>query len=137
MNISNLWSIPIRPLDASSGSSSSSANGSSSSTPSNQLNANSFITLLTAQLQAQDPLDPMDPNQMVDELTSMNSLQQLMAIKQDLDSLLSAAGGSPPAASGSVRAANATPNLAATPSASYHDAVVQQKIFPASSPANS
>ena len=58
--------------------------------PSNELNANSFITLLTTQLQAQDPLNPLDPNQMVDELTTMNSFEQLLQIRQDLDTLVSA-----------------------------------------------
>jgi len=47
--------------------------------------ANSFITLLVAQLQAQDPLNPMDPTQMVSELTEINSLQQLVQIRTDLD----------------------------------------------------
>lgn len=71
-------------------SSSSSSSSSSTSSSNNQLNANSFITLLTAQLQAQDPLSPMDPDQMMGELVSMNSLQQLIGIKQDLDNLTGA-----------------------------------------------
>ena len=57
----------------------------------NELNANSFITLLTTQLQAQDPLNPLDPNQMVNELTTMNTLQELIQIRQDMDTLVSAA----------------------------------------------
>jgi len=32
----------------------------------------------------------MDPNQMVDELTSMNTLQQVMQMRQDLDTLVGA-----------------------------------------------
>ncbi len=55
---------------------------------SNDLNPNSFITLLTAQLQAQDPLNPMDPSQMVDQLTQINSLQQLIQIQSDLQTLV-------------------------------------------------
>ncbi len=62
---------------------------SSSTTDSNnQLGPNSFITLLTAQLQAQDPLNPMDPSQMVDQLTEINSLQQLIQIQSDLQQAL-------------------------------------------------
>jgi flagellar basal-body rod modification protein FlgD len=61
---------------------------SSNSNSNNQLNANSFITLLTAQLQAQDPLNPMDPSQMVDQLTQINSLQQLIQIQSDLQQVL-------------------------------------------------
>jgi flagellar basal-body rod modification protein FlgD len=53
-----------------------------------ELGPDAFITLLTAQLQAQDPLNPMDPNQMVNELTSMNTLQETIQIRQDMDSLV-------------------------------------------------
>jgi flagellar basal-body rod modification protein FlgD len=63
---------------------------SSSNSSSNQLNGNSFITLLTAQLQAQSPLNPMDPSQMVDQLAQINSLQQLIQIQSDLQTLNSA-----------------------------------------------
>ena len=100
--------------------------------PSNQLDANSFITLLTAQLQAQDPLDPMNPQEMVNELVSMNSLQQLIQIQQDLATI----GGLSTGASGSSNSAAATPAAqnaatiapAPAPSPSYHDAVMQQRI---------
>ena len=60
----------------------------SSSDSNNQLGPNSFITLLTAQLQAQDPLNPLDPSQMVDQLTQINSLQQLVQIQTDLQQML-------------------------------------------------
>lgn len=72
---------------------SGSASDSANPPASNQLDPNSFITLLTTQLQAQDPLDPLSPDQMVSELTSMNTLQQLIQIRQDMDTLVSAAGG--------------------------------------------
>jgi len=95
----NISGIPraLPQTSPSTGSSSSSSTNSSS----NQLNGNSFITLLTAQLQAQDPLNPMDPDQMVNELVSMNSLQQLIGIKQDLDNLTGANSSSGTAATGS------------------------------------
>src|SRR5579885_2986572 len=69
----------------------------------NELNANSFITLLPTQLQAQDPLNPLDPNQMVNELTTMNTLQELIQIRQDMDTLVSAAqtGSEGPGGAGS------------------------------------
>jgi hypothetical protein len=73
--------------------------GSSSPKNPSELGPDAFITLLTAQLQAQDPLNPMDPNQMVTELTSMNTLQETIQIRQDLDTLAAASkassGGSP------------------------------------------
>jgi len=70
----------------------------SSTDSSNQLGPNSFITLLTAQLQAQDPLNPMDPSQMVDQLTEINSLQQLIQIQSDLQTAL----GLPQASTGTT-----------------------------------
>jgi flagellar basal-body rod modification protein FlgD len=60
----------------------------SSNASNDQLGPNSFITLLTAQLQAQDPLNPMDPSEMVDQLTQINSLQQLVQIQSDLQQVL-------------------------------------------------
>jgi len=88
---------------AASSNSSNSTNAPSTGSLDEGLDPNSFITLLTAQLKAQDPLDPMDPDQMVSELTSMNTLQQTIQMRQDLDSLLSAASpsGSTPSGSGS------------------------------------
>ena len=84
---------------------------SSSANLGNGLNANSFLTLLTTQLQAQDPLNPMDPSQMVDQLTEINSLQQLIQIQSDLQTMLGTsssatqgtAGQSGTAASGSTQ----------------------------------
>lgn len=67
---------------------------SSPGTSLSELGPNAFITLLTAQLQAQDPLNPMDPNQMVSELTSMNTLQETIQMRQDMDALLAAAKAS-------------------------------------------
>jgi flagellar hook assembly protein FlgD len=78
------------PLVSSDSTTSGTGSTSPQPTASNTLGPNSFITLLTAQLQAQDPLSPMDPNQMVNELTSINSLQQLVQIKADLDTLIGA-----------------------------------------------
>jgi flagellar hook assembly protein FlgD len=43
----------------------------------------------------------MDPDQMMDELVSMNSLEQLIGIKQDLDNLTGATSGSGTPATGS------------------------------------
>src|SRR5277367_6432950 len=68
--------------------------GTAPATPaSSTLDANSFITLLTTELQAQDPLNPLDPTQFVSQLTDLNSLQQLIQIRTDLDSLAGAVSG--------------------------------------------
>ena len=41
-----------------------------------------FLQLLTAQLRNQDPISPMDPNQFLGQLVQLNSLEQLIAIRQ-------------------------------------------------------
>jgi flagellar basal-body rod modification protein FlgD len=41
-----------------------------------------FLQLLTAQLQNQDPTSPMDPNQFLGQLVQLNSLEQLIGIRQ-------------------------------------------------------
>jgi flagellar basal-body rod modification protein FlgD len=137
MNIQGVVStnLPARAA-ATSATTTTSSSTNSPSAPSNVLNANSFITLLTAQLQAQDPLDPMDPDQMVNELVSMNSLQELIGIKQDLDNL---GGATPARGTTPTRAASTSlpaQGQVAAPSPSYHDAIIQQKLFPAQPPAS-
>jgi flagellar basal-body rod modification protein FlgD len=75
---------------------------SSASSSANSLNPNSFITLLTAQLQAQDPLNPMDPSQMVDQLTQINSLQQLIQIQSDLQTIVGGSSSTGTASTGAT-----------------------------------
>jgi len=89
-----------------------STSSSSQGTSISELGPNAFIMLLTAQLQAQDPLNPMDPNQMVNELTSMNTLQETIQIREDLDALAAAAKGST-AGSGTSSNASAAPSTPA------------------------
>jgi flagellar basal-body rod modification protein FlgD len=131
MNISQIMSQNHTARPAATSNSNSTSNNSGTNIPSNQLNGNSFITLLTAQLQAQDPTNPMDPNQMVNELVSINSLQQLVQIQNDLS------GGAGASATSGSTGASANVQQAISPSPSYHDAVMQQHFFPAASPANS
>ena len=53
-----------------------------------------FLKLLVAQLKSQSPLDPVDPNQFVGQLTQFNMLDQLMQIRELLQS-----ASTPPASS--------------------------------------
>ena len=59
-------------------------------------NPNLFISLLTAQLKAQDPLNPMSPQDMVNQLTQVSSLQQLININQTLNKISIASQGTSP-----------------------------------------
>lgn len=64
-------------------------------TPSTDVNKNMFLQLLVAQLQNQDPLNPTDSSQFVTQLAefqqleqSVNSGQDITAIRQDLDQMV-------------------------------------------------
>ena len=77
--------------------------------PSNdpQATKEEFISLLVAQLQNQDPLDPTDGTQFLSQLTEINSLEQLLEIRTDLDQLAGApAGGSDGGSTGSGTSAS-------------------------------
>jgi len=80
---------------SSTGSPSTSAT-SPSSTATGIADPNLFITLLTAQLQAQDPLNPMSPQDMVNQLTEVSSLQQLVNINQTLTTISKGSQGPSP-----------------------------------------
>jgi len=66
-------------------------NSSTSSSSDPQATKQEFISLLVAQLQNQDPLNPTDGTQFLSQLTEINSLEQLLGIRSDLDQLASAA----------------------------------------------
>jgi flagellar basal-body rod modification protein FlgD len=53
-----------------------------------------FLTLLVSELKNQDPTQPTDPTAYVQQLVSVNSLQQLISINQDLGGSSSSGSGS-------------------------------------------
>jgi flagellar basal-body rod modification protein FlgD len=95
MQINNLSSIPADATFSSPGSSSTNA-ANSSSAANGLANPNLFITLLTAQLKAQDPLNPLSPQDMVNQLTAVSSLQQLVNINQTLKNISTGSTGTSP-----------------------------------------
>jgi flagellar basal-body rod modification protein FlgD len=111
-------------MHAAAASSGSSGSSSTSSTTSGDLaasdalaNEQTFLQLLVAQLQNQDPDDPMDGTQFVTQLAQFSSLEQELAMRQDLDKMAAAVptsttstSGSGGTGSGSDSSANATTN---------------------------
>ena len=84
----------ISQNDAASGSSSS---GTTAGTGTSQVTKNMFLQLLVAQIKNQDPMSPTDGVQFLTQLAqfqqleqSMNSGQDLTAIRTDLDLLVQA-----------------------------------------------
>jgi flagellar basal-body rod modification protein FlgD len=57
-----------------------------------------FMTLLVAQLKNQDPLAPQDGTEFVAQLTQMNSLDQLVGIRESIDKLNTYLQGKPSSA---------------------------------------
>jgi flagellar basal-body rod modification protein FlgD len=52
-----------------------------------------FLQLLMAQLKSQSPLDPVDPNQFVGQLVQFNTLDQIMQIRQLVESAVQGTAG--------------------------------------------
>ena len=55
---------------------------------------NTFLTLLTTQLRNQDPTNAMDAQQMTSQLVQFSSVEQQLAMNQNLDRLISLQQGS-------------------------------------------
>ena len=73
------------------GSSTPAANtGSTTTAPSGAATQQMFLKLLVSQLQNQDPMNPTDSTQFVAQLAQFSELEQVMAIRADLDSLTAA-----------------------------------------------
>ncbi len=72
--------------------STASANATSGNDP--QATENMFMQLLVAQLQNQDPTQPTDGVQFLQQLTDISSLEQLLDIHQDLDTMSGQASSS-------------------------------------------
>lgn len=56
--------------------------------PKQDLGEQEFLTLLMTQLSNQDPLNPMESQQFMEQVASMNQVQQLMSANERLDSLM-------------------------------------------------
>src|ERR1700761_9457800 len=67
---------------------------SDSGSDSTTITANDFLQLLVAEMKNQDPTADQDPNAYIDQLVQVNSLQQLIAINQDLTPLTNTGTGS-------------------------------------------
>lgn len=67
---------------------------------SSTISANDFLTLLVTEMKNQDPTSATDPNQYINQLVSVNSLEQLIQINQTLSAAVVApdvaSGGSNP-----------------------------------------
>lgn len=102
----------VNSLGASSSSSSSSsaADALGGTAPTEQM----FLQLLVAQLQNQDPLNPTDSTQFVSQLAQFSELEQVMAIRNDTDTLVTDASSAISAAASNTSAQTSTTNQTQT-----------------------
>jgi flagellar basal-body rod modification protein FlgD len=61
-----------------------------------------FLQLLVTQIQNQDPLNPDDSMQFVSQLAQFTELEQVIAIRGDIESQISASGTTTSATSGTT-----------------------------------
>lgn len=92
----------ISSNQAASGTTGQGSSGSNTNATSTTVDKNMFLQLLVAQLKNQDPLNPSDGTQFVAQLAqfqqleqSVNSGQDLTAIRQDLDKLVAQGTSAP------------------------------------------
>src|ERR1700733_5048315 len=103
---------PLSSLLGSSGS--SSTNGTSSSSANGGTPAPSeevFLQLLVSQIQNQDPLNPTDSTQFVSQLAQFSELEQVIAIRSDIETAMSGSSTNPattPPADGSTTSPDPT-----------------------------
>jgi flagellar basal-body rod modification protein FlgD len=92
----------INALGASTGSSSTSGSSVKAAATSAAQSQNMFLQLLVSQIQNQDPLNPTDSTQFVSQLAQFSELEQVIAIRGDIESQTSTQTATP------TTAANAT-----------------------------
>lgn len=81
------------------------------------ISANDFLTLLVTEMKNQDPTATTDPNEYINQLVSVNSLQQLISINQTLTGDLSTTADS--------QTARPSASFKSTPSAPVHGTPAQ------------
>ena len=96
------------------------ASASANSSDPSMVTANDFLTLLVTEMKNQDPTSATDPNQYINQLVSVNSLEQLIQINQTLAAGLAAStqGDSQQSGSTAVPASVTQTDRAAAPSES-------------------
>ena len=69
-----------------------------------------FLQLLVSQIQNQDPLNPTDSTQFVSQLAQFSELEQVIAIRSDIETAMSSSSGSSTTPASTTDAANPTSN---------------------------
>lgn len=116
MRASGIWNHPMASDQALAGSKATPMSGtasgtsgtSTSSSDSATISANDFLTLLVTEMKNQDPTASTDPNEYINQLVSVNSLEQLISINQNVSTALGTSSTSSSKTSASAQAINST-----------------------------
>jgi len=84
--------MTIQPMTTPTPAQSTGTTASQDSSP-DDVSENEFLQLLVAQIQYQDPTNPTDSTAFVTQLAQFSSLEQLIAIRGDLDSQVQSGTG--------------------------------------------
>jgi flagellar basal-body rod modification protein FlgD len=103
----------------------------SSDTSSAAISANDFLTLLVTEMQNQDPTANTDPNEYINQLVSVNSLEQLIDINQTLTTGLGASPTTSGSSSPATQAITSPSSLTGRSASSQVHAAVQKGGAPA------
>lgn len=110
-----------------------SGSGSNPTSSSSTISANDFLTLLVTEMQNQDPTSATDPNEYINQLVSVNSLEQLIQINQTLSSAVPVSSGS---SSGTPSpSASPTPEAGLAPGGTHPTPTSGNLGIPATNPA--
>jgi flagellar basal-body rod modification protein FlgD len=96
----SIWNNPAAESTVNTNAASASTAAAGQANSPRGIGANDFLTLLVTEMQNQDPTATTDPNEYVNQLVSVNSLEQLIQINETLQGAAAAAGASRPSISG-------------------------------------
>jgi len=95
--------MTIQPLTASQTSAGAAA---AAPSPPTDVNENEFLTLLVAQIKNQDPTNPTDSTQFVTQLAQFSELEQMIAIRSDIESQMASTTQNTGSTTGSTQGGN-------------------------------
>jgi flagellar basal-body rod modification protein FlgD len=103
--------VPVSTPASATSATNSASGADASGTESATISANDFLTLLVTEMKNQDPTANTDPNEYINQLVSVNSLEQLIDINQNLTTALGGASNASPVST-SAPSSSASPGVA-------------------------
>ncbi|HEY2858565.1 MAG TPA: flagellar hook capping FlgD N-terminal domain-containing protein [Terracidiphilus sp.] len=113
-----IWNNTATPNAITAGAATANSTAGANSTDPSTISGNDFLTLLVTEMKNQDPTSASDPNQYINQLVSVNSLEQLIQINETLQAGLALSQPTNQSTSASRGTSGASQGLGAIPAAS-------------------